>query len=343
MTIVTSKTSSGPYFATGQTTFAVDFQSGGVGEIEVTVNGVVVSPALYTFFRDADGTGSVVFSAGVSGTVVIHSQPSFLQQTAFNRFGAFYPDQFNEPLDRAAIRALFLRARTDRSLKLPRGLVAPDVPPLVAGKVLMAGTTSSLIWADAPRGEIGPMGAVQVNNLAIAVPTLSTAQEDQTPAINAALNNAAVGEVILPAGTFWIATPIIVPTGKGFRGAGVGVTILNLLSAASGQTGGIIQGRPGTRGVRVSDFTLNGRYIGHTASGGAGTAASRVHGIVMGGKDFVVENISVRNLFGYACWAASGTTGVYSSGSFRNIHSDNANVHLETTRARYVSFTDCTG
>src|SRR5215213_3166859 len=101
MTIVTTATSSGPYTAVADTTFAVDFYSAGDDEIEVAVDGVVVSASLYNFTRDTDGTGEVEFVDAVTGEVMIYSVPVFDQQTSFSRFGAFYPDQINGPLDKA--------------------------------------------------------------------------------------------------------------------------------------------------------------------------------------------------------------------------------------------------
>jgi hypothetical protein len=113
MTIVTTTTSSGPYAAAAQTTFAVTFQSAGEDEIYVTLNDEIVNPALYTFNRDDDGTGDVVFDDPISGTVGIFSDPEFTQQAAFSSFGAWNPSMLNAPLDRAATRDLALRARLD--------------------------------------------------------------------------------------------------------------------------------------------------------------------------------------------------------------------------------------
>lgn len=108
MTIVTTATSSGPYAAVAQTTFAVTFQSASASEIIVTLNGATVTD--YVFTRDADGTGQIVFTSAKTGTVLITSNPSFAQPTEFQRFGAFFPDLMNAPLDKAAIRDLKIKA-----------------------------------------------------------------------------------------------------------------------------------------------------------------------------------------------------------------------------------------
>jgi hypothetical protein len=108
VTITATATSSGPYTATADDTFAVTFQSASATEIRVTLDGVDVSPAGYTFERDSDGTGEVIFDTPVTGVVMIYSQPLFTQTTEFLRHGAFYPDQMNGPLDRGAIKDLYL-------------------------------------------------------------------------------------------------------------------------------------------------------------------------------------------------------------------------------------------
>lgn len=152
MSIIVTTTSSGPYIATAQTTFPVTFQSAGDGEITVLLDGVVVSPALYTHNRSADGTGTVVFTAPVSGTVLISSNPLFTQPTSFNRYGAFYPDQINSPLDHAAARILWLKSR---ALRVSSG----DLPEInlagADGKVLGV-VAGAIVPID---GVAGPTGA----------------------------------------------------------------------------------------------------------------------------------------------------------------------------------------
>ena len=108
MTIVTTSIESGPYIAVAQTTFAVTFQAISASEIEIYKDGVLVTPASYAFTRDADGTGEVVFTTPVTGSIVIRSNPNFLQGVSFNKFGAFYPDSINASLDAAALRDLRL-------------------------------------------------------------------------------------------------------------------------------------------------------------------------------------------------------------------------------------------
>ena len=55
----------------------------------------------------------VVFFTAVTGEVMIYSVPRFDQQTSFSRFGAFFPDQINGPLDKAEAKSLYLNERLD--------------------------------------------------------------------------------------------------------------------------------------------------------------------------------------------------------------------------------------
>lgn len=142
MTISSTATSSGPYAATADTTFAVDFYSISETEIEVRVDDVIIPSSGWTFTRDADGTGEVVLDTAVTGEVYIYSKPGFLQPTDFQRHGAFFPDQFNNPLDRLAAQDLFLRDETERLEQaladalvgtIPSGIFTADVVEVDGG------------------------------------------------------------------------------------------------------------------------------------------------------------------------------------------------------------------
>jgi hypothetical protein len=109
MTTETINISSGPYTGTGAVdqAFSVTFQSAGETEILVYLDGVLVDAADWSFARDDDGRGTV--TATLDGEVTIVSDPSFAQETDFQRFGAFFPDDVNAPLDRAARRDQYLK------------------------------------------------------------------------------------------------------------------------------------------------------------------------------------------------------------------------------------------
>lgn len=114
MAIETTNIHSGPYTGTGAADqeFAVTFQSAGTDEIAVYLDGELVDTSDWSFDRDADGRGTVV--ATLTGEVYIFSEPAFTQEVSFQRFGPFFPDDVNPPLDRAAARDQWLKYRLDR-------------------------------------------------------------------------------------------------------------------------------------------------------------------------------------------------------------------------------------
>lgn len=160
MTITSTLTSSGPYTAAAQTTFPVAFQSASDTEIRVTLDDVDVSPAAYVFNRDEDGTGDVVFNNAVTGEVIIYSEPEFIQPIEFLTFGAFYPSQMNLPLDKAAIRDLYLLNKIGTTVG-PAGPAGPQGP-------------TGTIGATGATGATGAAGAAAANpNYSYAINTLA--------------------------------------------------------------------------------------------------------------------------------------------------------------------------
>ncbi len=156
---------------------------------------------------------------------------------------------------------------------------------------------------------------------------------DNAPAINAALADPSVSVAYIPAGDWYINAPIIVPSGKWLRGAGMGVARLIGKSTLTPVTGGkaIITIREGSTaatvcyGARVSDITAVAPKIADKVQ----TFYAR------NARFFVFENCEAFNA-GYAFWAQE-----YSQyGVFRNCHSHNGNVHFETTRATDILFED---
>jgi len=118
MTTTVTTAQTGPLTANGVTPLPFTFQSISIAEIGVTRNGVVQVGG-YTVTRNADGTGSVTpTTSWGSDTIIIYSAPTYQQPTGFNKFGAFYPDQFNAPIDRIARSVLALKSST---VSLPPG------------------------------------------------------------------------------------------------------------------------------------------------------------------------------------------------------------------------------
>lgn len=162
---------------------------------------------------------------------------------------------------------------------------------------------------------------------------------DDAAVINAALADPAVSVVLLPAGQIAIGARIVRPLNKKLIGAGPGKTNFLFLPSLAGSTAGVFESPLGNDyGGGFSGFSVDGQYVGW-----GGGASARTHVIVPRGVGWLNENIRVKNAYGYHFWANSGTAGVYSSGIFRNVHSDNANVQFETTNADGVLFDGFTG
>lgn len=127
---------SGPYTANGVTTvFPFSFVAASADEVEVTLDGDIVSTMDYSVNLSADGTGAVTITpAPASGVIYIDSAPNFRQEVVFERFGPYFPDTLNKPLDRTAIRDLWLKDKIDRAPSAPRDVadVVGKVPVLDA-------------------------------------------------------------------------------------------------------------------------------------------------------------------------------------------------------------------
>jgi hypothetical protein len=128
MTTVVTTARTGPVAASGVTPIPFTFQSISETEIAVIRDGAVADPASYTISRDADGTGEITpLSDWGSDEVIIYSDPNFQQPTEYQRFGAFYPDLINSPLDRLARSIIALN---DTTFQLPVPFVAAGMPGL---------------------------------------------------------------------------------------------------------------------------------------------------------------------------------------------------------------------
>lgn len=136
MTTETTNTFSGPYTGTGTADqeFSVTFQSTGDDEIAVWLDGELVDTSDWSFERDADGRGTV--TATLTGEVYILSAPSLAQEADFQRFGPFFPDMVNPPLDRAARTMQVLSRRLDR--------IAPHDPPGAGASKFLARDAAGL-------------------------------------------------------------------------------------------------------------------------------------------------------------------------------------------------------
>lgn len=128
MTVSSSATFAGPYTPNGSTVvFPFSFAARAKSEIVVKIDGLTVSPSMYTVTLAPDfNSGSVTFTTAPTGAALyVVSAPSFQQGTQITNQGAFSPSVIEAAFDRAAIRDLFLKAGLDRALKLPIGSPTP--------------------------------------------------------------------------------------------------------------------------------------------------------------------------------------------------------------------------
>jgi hypothetical protein len=208
MTITVTDVSSGPYAATADDTFAVDFQSASATEIRVELDGVVVSPGAYVFTRDDDGTGEVVLNDPVTGEVIIYSEPELTQPTEFLRFGAFYPDLLNGPLDRIVTQIQYVRSLLDTAVG-PAGDPGEDAETPAfsfAINTLAAGASATLVPSGSypnilltfgiPRGNTGATGSTGLQG--------DPGDDADNPNYTYAINTLAPGSsaTITPSGTY---------------------------------------------------------------------------------------------------------------------------------------------
>lgn len=135
--------STGPLVGTGATNqvFPFDFEAISADEIEVLLNGVVVSPSNYTVTLNGNKTGSI--TAKLAGSVIIQSAPNFRQEANFDRFGPYFPDQIVPPLDKLAKQDLWLLEQIERAVKVPAGETGPSMPSLASRISKMLGTDAA--------------------------------------------------------------------------------------------------------------------------------------------------------------------------------------------------------
>lgn len=131
MTVETTNSFDGPYVANGVTVaFPFTFKPANAEEVQVTLDGEVEDPGLYTVTLNAGNQGGTVTYdvAPASGDVIVELEPSFEQGTSFINSGPFLAESHEDALDKAANRAIYLRDRIERSFLLPR--VPSDVANL---------------------------------------------------------------------------------------------------------------------------------------------------------------------------------------------------------------------
>jgi Ca2+-binding RTX toxin-like protein len=170
--------------------------------------------------------------------------------------------------------------------------------------------------------------------------TISPGQyPDDAAAINAALADPDILEVVLGAGLFQLHSPIFVPSGKTLRGAGRDDTILRAepdFSRAAGEYDGVVNSlktalEPSSTGIQLYDVAVDANKL---SPGGY-----RMVGVFMHqSTDFVIERVDVSNATAYAHFVQGdlGAAGVTASGRYSDIRTYNSQVHFEQMNANGV-------
>lgn len=172
MTTTVTEAASGPYFPNGVTTqFPFDFKAAAGDELAVVLIDPlgaeeIIDPSGYSVAVALDGEGGTVTLAAAplsdGRQLWVLSDPSFAQSILFEDEGPFNSAVLNPVADRSAIRDIWLRDRSLRSVMVPRD------PALAAGKfpiILPDGTVgwSSGTGADAGlRGDLASIGGTLI-------------------------------------------------------------------------------------------------------------------------------------------------------------------------------------
>lgn len=131
MTVSTIASFSGPYVGNGATTaFPFTFKVIETSEVSVYVDYVKLGSGFSVALNDDGDGGTVTFgTAPATGALVlVASDPDFMQDLQWENNGAFLAEQFTEGFDRADVRALWLKAGLERSLRGPVGEVFRQLP-----------------------------------------------------------------------------------------------------------------------------------------------------------------------------------------------------------------------
>jgi hypothetical protein len=199
-----------------------------------------------------------------------------------------------------------------------------------------------LLGAQGLQGEPGPDTADAIALLA-PLGTVTTADADvvssQSSTINAQLADAAVSELVLGEGTYWIQQGIIVPDGKTLRGQGPGSTILKAMvdfeDSATNAIMVLLQGE----GPSVRDMTIDANKRGNGEP-----SNKRCNGVVAedGCVRYLKQNLVVQNCSGYGVYAG-GSSALTNPPSGRNVNiwTFNCQVHFEPQGADGVIYDDC--
>lgn len=162
---------------------------------------------------------------------------------------------------------------------------------------------------------------------------------DDKAAIQAALDHAAFSEVQSLGKTYAIASQIVIPTGKSWRGISRSKTIISVLDSYAPRTAGFNQAITCSNtavGVKCTDMTIDVRKVGL----GLGTS-QRVCGFVPSGQDFYFARLRAQDVSAYSFWSFGKVNGTPCSGVLEDCISENADIHFESSKADGVKWVRC--
>lgn len=115
----------GPFELAAASEIPFEIQVATADEVQLLLDGSIVSPSLYEVSLNGDGSGTIEPVSPLTGTAIVALNPSFTQTFEYGRYVPFFPDQLTAPLDEAARRDIYLKSGFDRALKVPFGTTAP--------------------------------------------------------------------------------------------------------------------------------------------------------------------------------------------------------------------------
>ncbi|MDH7973680.1 hypothetical protein QH494_15925 [Sphingomonas sp. AR_OL41] len=136
---ISSDIQSGPYTANGSlAAFPFTFTAVSAAEVAVDVNGVTISPSLYTVSLTAPpangGTVNFTTAPVAAATVLIRANPDYLQDSYFENQGAYNLSTVNQINRRQGMRSMVTDSKASRAMRVPVGDGADMTLPAAAAR-----------------------------------------------------------------------------------------------------------------------------------------------------------------------------------------------------------------
>lgn len=163
---------------------------------------------------------------------------------------------------------------------------------------------------------------------------------DRAAELNVMLADPTVKVLELDAGTYEVASSVLVPPGKGIVGKGRAATVIKALPGFSRHVAyNTVVMAQGGIGSRFADLTIDGAKVGN----GLGTS-ERIVGLLLSiVRDFAVDRVDVRNCSGYGHYAGGDAQSFTApgSGAYRSCRGDNCEIAFEQMFCDGVLLDDC--